>query len=375
MKKTVFVMVLMITTVLAANAWADDTYQNCYGVDNCYSSTKDGISYYYSINDGTMTVYGPKEEGASTSLPSHAFGQYTSLPLGATSVKFSGNVNLDNLYVFRDMRNITSIDLKGVQTVGGDAFWGVTGLTSADLTGVQTIGANAFQSTGLTSVNLTGVQTIESYAFDGCSELTSADLSGLQTIEIGAFAGTGLTSIDLTGAQLVKSRAFKNATGLQNIVLGDNLTAIYFDAFENVPSSAKIYCQEGSGHGGKTCAELVNASSTKFNGTIQLFEKGDDGVYVVLDAEGNPSAYYSSTTAMMVGGVEDGCTSKTTCASKIQLAQSGGTNSSLGSGGSSGSSSGGSNGLFKGERGKRIYTVEQANAVAGKKNKVMIRYR
>ena len=372
MKKKVLMLSLTATMLLITNAWADDTYQNCYGADNCYSRTKDGISYYYSINDGTMTVYGPKEEGASTSLPSNAFGQYTSLPLGATSVKFAGNVNLDGA-AFRTMRNITSIDLKGAQTVGAQAFWGVTGLTSADLTGVQTIGANAFQSTGLTSVNLTGVQTIESYAFDGCSELTSADLSGLQTIESGAFARTGLTSVDLTGAQLIKSHAFENSTELQNIVLGDNLTAIWFDAFKGVPSSAKIYCQEGSGHSGKTCAEL--ASSGGFQGTVQLFEKGDDGVYVILDGQGNPSAYYSSTTAMMAGGVEDGCTSQVSCASKIQLAQSGGTNGGLGSGGSSGSSSGGSNGLFKGERGKRIYTVEQANAVAGTKNKVMIRYR
>ena len=38
-------------------------------------------------------------------------------------------------------------------------------------------------------------------------------------------------------------------------------------------------------------------------------------------------------------------------------------------------SSSGTNSLFSGERGKRIYTVQQANEVAGKKNKVMIRYK
>ena len=37
--------------------------------------------------------------------------------------------------------------------------------------------------------------------------------------------------------------------------------------------------------------------------------------------------------------------------------------------------SSGTNSLFSGERGKRIYTVQQANEVAGKKNKVMIRYK
>ena len=40
-----------------------------------------------------------------------------------------------------------------------------------------------------------------------------------------------------------------------------------------------------------------------------------------------------------------------------------------------GGGNGVNNGIFSGERGKRIYTVQQANEVAGKKNKVMIRYK
>ena len=329
MKKKVLMLSLTATMLLITNAWAEDTYENCYGADNCQSKTSQYGIAYYTIDNGTMTIYGPKEEGSLATIHSTIWNPSTrgaNLPSSVTKLNFSGNVEIWS-WAFQNATGLTSVDFTGVQELGSNAFHGATGLTSVDFSksNVTVIGDSTFQG------------------------------------------ATGLTNADLTGVQRINSQAFYNATNLNNIVLGDTLTSVGYNAFGMVPSSAKIYCQEGSGHGGKTCAQL--ASAGEFRGTVQLFEKGDDGVYVVLDGQGNPSAYYSSTTAMMVGGVEDGCTSQVSCASKIQLANSGGTSSSLGGGSSSGS------GLFTGERGKRIYTVEQANAVAGKKNKVMIRYR
>ena len=90
-----------------------------------------------------------------------------------------------------------------------------------------------------------------------------------------------------------------------------------------------------------------------------------------------PSECNAALAALGINKTTQACT--TTCPPPPPVVetvdddiQSGGT-SGVDGGDSVGSNGG--NGIFSGERGKRIYTVQQANEVAGKKNKVMIRYK
>ncbi|MBR1915528.1 MAG: leucine-rich repeat protein [Alphaproteobacteria bacterium] len=434
MKKSQFIIALMLGTSFATMARADDTsYANCVaavGASNCVQIGTSGTYYALSGDAGnqTMTVYGTTESGSTAAtVPEMAFfnSRYgkSTFPGGITSLKTSGNVNIGEgafekakgltsidltgvqtigmsafegatgltsvdltgvqtigEYAFRDATGLTSIDLTSVQTIGNGAFWGATGLTGhLDLSGVQTIGRSAFyEATGLTSVDLTGVQTIGGSAFLGAKGLTSIDLTGVQTIAGAVFRGdTGLTSIDLTGVQYIGSQAFAS-TDLSSVVIGGTPEIDEY-AFDNLPSGAKLYCESLS-----VCQTIISTSERQVNNdwislsecgdiVIQTFSKGDDGVYVLKDENGDPIAYYSSAANMMAGGTQEGCATQEFCAAVVLAANNPTPQPTKNADGSYTLYN--ADGTIKGYKGKRIYTIDEANAVAGKVNSVKIRYR
>ena len=321
MRKSQFIFALMLSTSFATMARADDTsLANCLkaaGEGNCVQIGTSGTYYALSGDAGnqTMTVYGTKESGSTAAtVPSAAF------------------------YSFQTDRStlpggVTSLKTSGNVDIREYAFYSASGLTSIDLTGVKTIEYAAFYgATGLTSANLTGVQIIEDEAFEGATGLTSVDLTGVKTIREYAFEGaTGLTSVDLTGVQSIGYMAFYDATNLTSIVISDSLldddgnilgweeesgdyTGIDATAFQNTGLST-IYCPKG-----KTCG-----NSFEEVGTLKTIPYS-------IDENGQIKA----------GGK--------TYASLDDLASG--------------------NHIVK-----RIYTIDEANAVAGKKNRVSIKYR
>ena len=209
------------------------------------------------------------------------------------------------------------------------------GVTSLKTSGNVNIGDGAFAgATGLTSIDLTGVQTIGDYAFAGATGLTSLNLTGVQTIEGGAFEGaTGLTSVDLTGVQTIEEYAFKGATGLTSIVISDSLldaggkiTGTHAKAFYKSGLST-IYCPAG-----KTCGNNLGISGDN----IISYSK-ENGKYVLAD--GTVIGTYQVATP---SGPQPSQPSQPTKPQRADI---------------------------------RIYTIDEANAVAGEKNRVSIKYR
>ena len=185
------------------------------------------------------------------------------------------------------------------------------------------IGDGAFwKATGLTSVDLTGVQSIGYSAFEGATNLTSIDLTGVREIGVTAFYGaTSLTSANLTGVQTIGEFAFLGAGKLTSIVISDslldskgNITGIDAGAFDGSGLNT-IYCPAG-----KTCGN----SFTGLSGTLKTIP-------------------YSIENGQIKAGGK-------TYASLDDLASG--------------------NHIVK-----RIYTIDEANEVAGKVNSVKIRYR
>lgn len=350
MNKTFFAAVLAGATALAFDVWADATtpsYENCVaGTATCQTKTRGGVTVYYTVDNGEMTIYGPTAEGQSTTVPDGAFyyNLKSEMPEGVTSIKISGNVSEIGNNAFRKAVNITNIDLTGVQSIGTSSFSEAASLTSAILTGVETIGNSAF--------------------YDVLS-LTNVDLTGVKTIYNQAFSGTSLTSVDLSDVETVGSYAFKIGS-LKNVIMGDNATSVGYWAFYQAGSgSVKVYCQEGEGkHDGKTCSTLLSENSSK--GSAVLFTKGDDGVYVraIKDYWGNllETYYYSSADKMMTGGVEEGCETQETCAAVVRLAAAANTTTEVQN--ADGSTSIYENGQLVSTRGKRIYTVEEASRLS-----------
>ena len=155
--------------------------------------------------------------------------------------------------------------------------------------------------------------------------VTSLKTLGKVNIRQGGFAGvTGLTSVDLTGAQLVEGYAFWGTTGLTSIVISDSL----LDADGNILEYAE---RDGAYTGinpdafrdgglqtiycpaGKTCANNLGIS-------------GDNIVSYSIDGNGQIKVLPSTPSAPVRADI-------------------------------------------------RIYTIDEANAVAGKVNRFRIKYR
>lgn len=129
--------------------------------------------------------------------------------------------------------------------------------------GITEIGWRTFSEHGkITSVKLpASVTSIDSYAFSGCTALADINLDNVNEIGGGAFAEcTSLTNIEISKVRIVGSRAFSNCTGLvkvyynaeefpakvfdgcinlNDITLGDNVSKIYYGAFDNTGWLAK----------------------------------------------------------------------------------------------------------------------------------------
>ena len=373
MRKSQFIFVLMLSTSFATMARADDTsLANCEaaaGEGNChvilnnqYYPTQGYLeTTYYALSgpegNQTMTIYGTKESGSTAAtVPDYAFFDdlflESTLPAGITSLKTSGNVNIGREAF--DGAGLTSVDLTGVQTIGDYAF-AYTGLTSANLTGVQTIGANAFSgATGLTSVNLTGVQTIGAAAFFKTTNLTSVDLTGVQSIGYDAFlAATGLTSVVISDSLLDSNgNILGYSCDVNNVCAGIGI----YDFEESGLST--IYCPTD-----RTCGN--NFMGLSDAPTIISYSKNDDGTYSVGEN------MYANADMMTKGITCEGAQ----CTALRTALDAGGTCSTQDACNTLAAEYATPQPTKPQRADIRIYTIEEANQVAGKTNTVKIKYR
>ncbi|MBR1915958.1 MAG: leucine-rich repeat domain-containing protein [Alphaproteobacteria bacterium] len=204
-------------------------------------------------------------------------------------------------------------------------------ITTANITeGVVNVGTAAFMGLDkLESVTLPSqsLESIDYAAFDRTYSLEHLDIPDTVT-SIGDWAFTRTGLIDLTIPDTVtklNDNVFINTgDGLQKIVIGDGVQSIGTDSFAG--TSAEIYCRE-SGHvdenGNKqTCAELIGKNNASALSRLKIYEKkGDEYFY--------NGKFYKNPSDIASGNYDK----------------------------------------------KRIYTIEEANAVAGDRNTVRIKYR
>ena len=362
MRKSQFIFVLMLGSSFATMARADDTsLANCLkaaGEGNCVRIGDSDTYYALSGDEGnqTMTIYGTNADGTAATVPEYAFN--STFPEGITSLKTSGNVDIGN-GAFEGSEGLTSIDLTGVQSIGWDAF-AATGLTGhLDLTGVQSIGYEAFWNAWLlTSVDLTGVQSIGGHAFEGAENLTSANLTGVQTIDDSAFYGAyNLTSIVISDSLLDAGGNILEYAKRDGVFTGIDPYA-FSDSGLNT-----IYCPAG-----KTCDNSFEGLSD--TPTIISYSKNDDGTYSVGEnmyanadmmtkniACENADQCAALQRALNAGNTCEAQDACNTLAQQYAAASEPETPSA------------------PARADIRIYTIDEANAVAGKVNSVKIRYR
>jgi len=144
--------------------------------------------FYYSVNDGAITITGYTGPGGAVTIPS------TISDLAVTSIGTNA---------FYQCTNLTTVTISNsVTSIGEDAFAGCARLTNVTIgTNVTNIGDYAFAGCGLTSVTIpNSVISIGSFVFE-FSFMTNITIgNSVTSIGVQAFWNCGLTSLTIPGS-------------------------------------------------------------------------------------------------------------------------------------------------------------------------------
>ena len=334
------------------------------------------ISGYAFSNSGLESIKLPAN---LTTIEQYAFENSNikelTIPNSVESIDAGAFKNMPQL------EKVTLPDNEKFTSIRTNLFYGSENLKEVNIPdSVKYIGEYAFQDcSSLESVSIpAGLTSLGSDAFNGATSLTSVtfetDENGrtkLTTIPLGAFEGTAITSLTIPeGVTSIEKLAFGNARNLKTLVLPDSLNDIRGQAFNNT-NVEEIFCHEtsegrcanfylGYGRSGKIATGLKTTA-------MKTYTIDEDGVYTLKDSQGNLS-YFASINDMLKGS-EGSCPSIDVCKAIISavgnapIVVNGKTYANL-------------EDLKAGRYiRKRIYTVEEANQVAGKTNTFSIRYK
>jgi len=144
MKKHLMAVALFTSIAFAKNAFAEDSYKNCYGAANCMTTREYALEkierkfryiedsdfgipddgYYMSLSDDgkEVTLYGPKEDGQSVTFGYRAFEVEGAsccdlFDEDETALKFEGNIRLED-----DLGSFDSVVVPNGVSVEAGAF-------------------------------------------------------------------------------------------------------------------------------------------------------------------------------------------------------------------------------------------------------------
>jgi hypothetical protein len=194
--------------------------------------------FYYTTNDGTITITGYAGTNGVVVIPDTINGlSVTSIGEGAffyqrtslTSVIIPNSVTSIGADAFSGCTNLTNVTIpNSVTGIPWDAFYGCTSLTSVIIpNSVTGIGSWAFgYCTSLTNVTIpNSVTSIGWRTFSGCHSLTSVTIPNSVTIiEAGAFSGcSSLTSVTIPNSVTsIGTSAFSYCANLTAISVEPN---------------------------------------------------------------------------------------------------------------------------------------------------------
>ena len=214
----------------------------CWG-NEIYYDTVGGLTWGYTVSDGSATVYGGSFEEWDDEEEGYVEAYYPAIPddtSGAITVPTSlGGYPVTAIGdgAFCECHYLTSVTVPvGVVTIGEEAFTDCERMVDVTLPeGLRSIGDDAFDGCGkLKSVTLpASLNSIGSRAFDDCSSLSSVKIpSKVKTIGYHAFARDyGLKSVEAPErlrAQITENAVFYKCS--PKITYYSPVPVITFDA-------------------------------------------------------------------------------------------------------------------------------------------------
>ena len=342
MKYKMLIFSLMATTLMSSNSWAGSGGSSGTCGDGCV----------WSLSDGELHISADSDHSTAT-MTNYTSSNYSQVPWYSQNSRILA-VTVDNsitsigTYAFYRNTRLSEVTLPNnsdFTSIGSYAFAsaGLHSITIPD--SVTSIGNAAFRSNArLSSVTLpnnSDFTSIAAWTFEGCSMLASITIPDSVT-SIGGRAfknARSLASITIPdNVTSIGSNAFEGASALETIYIGDKVNAINADAFKDISANAKIYCQESSNRKNSSgealsCSDIISANNPNDLSKLQLYTR---------DENGNMMLYSKNDKGQIIS---DG---------KVYTS------------------------LEKFKNGvdmKRIYTIDEANRVAGKTNQFRIKYR
>ena len=323
------------------------------------------------------------------------------------SITISDNISEIGKRAFRGLSSAVSATIPdSVTKINDSAFGYATSLTSVTLSdNLTSIGQWAFENTALTNITIPdSVTSVGSKAFQNCSDVTNVTIgNGITSIKESAFANeTSLKNITISDSVTeIGKNAFNGATNLTDVTIGQNVKTIKEAAFKDASSLVSIIIPDSVTTLEKHAFQgAINLTDLTIGASVVSFGLGCfDGTPIntlTIDVNGSAENYqaianyfyerrtdYQITTVNCLGGEMSECITK--MAPYWDISAIAGSsidrNSQNNASHSSDLATSDDTNATKNEnlimrKDKRIYTVEEANAVSKPNgNKFMIRYK
>ena len=200
------------------------------------------VNYEFDASSGVLTISGSGE-----------------IPSGADM--YDKPWSTDGYYALREL--IVEGD---ITKIGDNAFSGTYQLENVSLcASVEEIGSGAFAWSAVRYITAPGVKTIGYEAFYDCDYLQSVSFESVETIDTSAFSScSALMSVSVPNAVSIANYAFNGCSELGEVVAGDALREIGYDAFYDTRMISNVYV-DGPLYIGSCLVRVAGDTSGVFN--------------------------------------------------------------------------------------------------------------
>lgn len=146
---------------------------------------------------------------------------------------------------FKNCKQLATLTLKSVGSIGNNAFYGHSSLSSVVIESVKSIGDNAFYSCKkITSVVMESVGSIGNLVFQNCNSLPSVSLDTTGSIGICAFSDcTSLSSVTIN-AKNIRYYMFERCPSLTTVTIGKRVTEIDNSSFSGCTKLTSVVFED-----------------------------------------------------------------------------------------------------------------------------------